>query len=183
MGIWGQFLKQLLVVLMMTRGCFYVIFSHPDQASWVLSKFWHIKMTHVLLKRWMPLFDQYKEKLGAGPIWFRIPSLPLYFWSEDVFRCISDDLGIYLDQDKSFIEIRNVTIARILVHLDTRDGLVDNMWLQYHGYVRWKILDYKGVPFHCRRCHEVGNLYKDCSLLTTDNKETSTRHESTRLKT
>lgn len=32
-------------------------------------------------------------------------------------------------------------------------------------------------------CHEVEQLYKDFPLLTTNNKETSTRHESTGTQT
>lgn len=52
------------------------------------------------------IFDQ---NLGFEPqnmLWgdsmpnkVRLPGLPLYFWSEEVFRCIEDDLEIYLDHD------------------------------------------------------------------------------------
>ena len=57
--------------------------------------------------------------------------LPLHFWSEDVFRTIGDDLGIYLDHEISYTESTNMAIARILIHQDTRDGLVESLNLQY----------------------------------------------------
>lgn len=44
-----------------------LIFPHLDMANWVLTKYWHIEMTLVLLKRWTPLFDPDKEKMGVGP--------------------------------------------------------------------------------------------------------------------
>lgn len=94
-------------------------------------------MTPVPLKHWLALFDPDKEKLGAGPIWVRLPGLPLQFWSEDVLGGIGDDLGVYLDHDKSYIESGNVAIAKILVHLDTKEGLVESLCLQYCGYIRW----------------------------------------------
>lgn len=58
--------------------------------------------------------------------------------------------------------------ACILVHLDTREGLVESLKLQWQGIIRLQKLDYEGVPFRCRRCHEVGNLYKDFPLLAKD---------------
>ena len=58
-------------------------------------------------------------------------------------------------------------MAQILVHLDTRDGLVEAYNLHFNDMVRVQILDYEGVPFRCRRCHEVGHLYKECPLIIT----------------
>lgn len=84
----------------------------------------------MLLKRWSPLFDLEKEKFGAGPICVRQPGLPLQIWSEEIFRCIGDDISVYLDHDSSYIDTRCLAITRILVHLDTREGLVESYRLQ-----------------------------------------------------
>lgn len=104
--------------------------------------------------------------MGIGPIWVHLPGLPLQFWAEDIFRCIGDDMGVYLDHNRSYQDTGCMEIARILVHLDTKEGLVESNFLQMDEITRWQILNYEGIPFHCRRCHEVGNLYKDCSLLS-----------------
>lgn len=54
--------------------------------------------------------------------------------------------------------------ARILVHLDTNDGLHEHITLHWRNHSRQQKLDYEGVPFRCRRCHKVGHLFRDCPL-------------------
>ena len=77
-------------------------------------------MTPVLLKWWSLLFDPDKENLGAGVIWVCLPGLPLQFWAEEVFRSISDDLGVYLDHDQAYQDTCFLALARMLVQLHTR---------------------------------------------------------------
>lgn len=67
------------------------------------------------------------NKIGAGPLWVKFPSLPLYFWSEDIFICIGHALGTYPDYDKTYIHSANWSLARILVYLDTREGLEEEI--------------------------------------------------------
>lgn len=121
-------------------------------------------MAPVLLKRWNPLFDPEREQLGAGPIWVRLPGLPIPFWAEEVFIRVGNALGTYLDYDRTYVESGNRMLARILVHLDTHDGLEEQITLQWGRCIRVQSLDYEGVPFRCRRCHKVGNLAKECPL-------------------
>jgi hypothetical protein len=53
-------------------------------------------------------------------------------------------------------------VARILVLLNIREGLREFLNLTDLGRTRVQILDYEGVPFRCRRCHEYGHIVKDC---------------------
>lgn len=101
----------------------------------------------ILLKRWSPLFDLEHEQLGAGPIWVRMPRLPLQLWAEDVFRCVGNDLGVFLDYETSFQELGKMAYARILVHLDTREGLVEIQRMQQRDNICLQKLDYEGFPF------------------------------------
>lgn len=127
----------------------------------------------VLLKRWDPLFDPDREQLGAGPVWVRLPGLPWQFWSPYVFKRIGDTLGTYLEHDRSYENTGKRTMARILVHMDTRPGLEEVIEI-YHSHVtRKQILDYEGVPFRCHRCHKTGHLFKDCPLNSGGGKESS----------
>jgi len=66
---------------------------------------------------------------------------------EDVFRCVGDDLGTYLEFDRSYLEMGEMSYARVLAYLDTKDGLVENLILHYLGYVRNQILYYEGKSF------------------------------------
>lgn len=77
---------------------------------------------------------------------------------------IGNALGTYLDHDRSYVESRSRTLARILVHLDTREGLEENITLHWGRYTWVQILDYEGVPFGCRCSHRVGHLFKECPL-------------------
>lgn len=155
----------------MVFGWFSFSFSMTEHAQWVLSKFWHIEMAPILLKTWSPLFDPDREQRGEGPISVRVPGLPLQFWSKDVFKSIGDDLGTFLYYENSFSERGKTVFVRILVHPDTRKGLFESLLLQWRGYSRLQKLDYKGVPFRCRRCYEVGHLCNECPLLAKEKEE------------
>ena len=77
----------------------------------------------MLLKHWTPLFDPETEQIGVGPIWIRLPGLPLQYWSKDIFRRIGNSLGTFMEYDKSYQTTGMMAYARILIHLDTRGGL------------------------------------------------------------
>lgn len=140
-------------------------FSRADHTNWVLSSFWHFEHAPVLFKRWTPLFDPETEQIGIGPIWTRLPGLPLHFWLEDVFIRIGDAIGTYMDHDKSYQQTGMMAYARILVNLDRRGGLLESITIQWRETTRKQIIDYEGIPYRCRRCHKVGHLYRDCSLI------------------
>jgi len=97
-----------------------------------------------------------------------------------VFKRIGDALGTNLEHGQSFEKSGILTMARILVHLDTKEGLEENLTLHWRHFSQRQNLDYEGVPFRCRRCHKVGHLYKDCSLLTPTSQE-ATRGSKHRL--
>lgn len=59
-----------------------------------------------------------------------------------------------------------MTTTRILVHLDTWEGMEEKITLHWRNYSWKKNLYYEGVPFTCRRCHNVGHLYKYFSLIS-----------------
>lgn len=92
------------------------------------------------------------------------PGLPVHFWTAPIFKQIGDAMGKYLTYDDSFISSGRMAYARILVYLDLTDGLLEFINIQWRAFARRQPLDYKGVPFRCRRCHKVGHLFKDCPL-------------------
>lgn len=78
---------------------------------------------------------------------------------------IGNTLGTYLYYDRSYIQMKIQTLARILVYLDTKEGLEEKITLQWKNFTWVQILDYKGIPFYCRRCHKVGHVFKECPLV------------------
>lgn len=69
---------------------------------------------------------------------------------EDVFKKIGDSISTYLTYDNSFQSTGCMDFARILVHLDLSDGLLEHINIQWRNVARRQILDYEGVPFRCR---------------------------------
>lgn len=57
-----------------------------------------------------------------------------------------------------------MVVSRILVNLDTREGLIADLNITYRGYAQWQIIDYEGIPFHCRRSKKFGHILRDLPL-------------------
>ena len=149
MEIWGNSMLMLPGVVTMNRRWFSLIFPRSDLVDQVMSKYWHIEMKPVLLKHWSPMFDPDKENSTSGLTWVRLQGLPLQFLNEDTHRYIGVDLGTYLDHDRSYLETGNILVARINVHMDTRDGLIEGYDIEFDGMFRQQILDYEGIPYWC----------------------------------
>jgi hypothetical protein len=81
---------------------------------------------------------------------------------KNAFQAIGNHLGEFLAADMGFIDSGEMVVARILVLLNIREGLKEYLNLTDLGRTRVQILDYEGVPFRCRRCHEYGHIIKDC---------------------
>lgn len=48
--------------------------------------------------------------------------------------------------------------------MDLKQALPDTVSL-FHEDVEWiQLIDYEHVPFRCRKCHNLGHLYRDCPL-------------------
>lgn len=141
-AVWGHHLAEIPFVQTFVRGWFAMRFARADHTNWVLSSFWHFDHAPVLFKRWTPLFDPETEQIGIGPVWIRLPGLPLHYWSEDVFQRIGNAIGTYMDHDRSYLQTGMMVYARILVNLDTRGGLVEAITIQWRDSVQKQPIDY-----------------------------------------
>lgn len=70
-----------------------------------------------------------------------------------------------MGHDKSYQQTGMMAYARILINMDTSGGVLDYITIQWRDKQRKQIIDYEGIPYRCRRCHQVGHLYRDCPLL------------------
>jgi hypothetical protein len=97
-------------------------------------------------------------------VWVCLPALPLHFWSLEHFKAIGNFLGDFLEADMTFEETKQRKVARILVNLNVREGLGEEVDLRWGSYTHTQSLDYENVPFRCRRCHQYGHLVMNCHL-------------------
>jgi len=95
-------------------------------------------------------------------MWVHLPGIPSHLWSEKCFQEIGNFLGEYMTADMGFLDTGEMSMARILVSLNIKEGLREYINLTDLGWTSVKILDYEGVPFQCRRCHEYGHIVMDC---------------------
>jgi hypothetical protein len=144
-------------IRLLTRGWFAFVFSSSDDVDWVLKKVWSFADTPTILKRWTPTFDAKRERVDEEPIWVRLPGLPMQYWNTHRFAAIGNLLGRYLEADMSFEVTGYMTVARILVQINLRKGLYQEITIESVTETFVQTLDYEGIPFRCHRCHVYGH--------------------------
>jgi len=77
---------------------------------------------------------------------------------------IGNTLGTFLYIDMSFFVSDEYAMAPILVQLNMREGLAEDLELATRGKNFKQRLDYEGVSFRCRRCHKQGHIVSQCPL-------------------
>jgi len=55
-------------------------------------------------------------------------------------------------------------VARICVYMNLENPIPDTIELEYHEEVWQQNIDFKHIPFRCRRCHTHGHLAKECPI-------------------
>ena len=83
----------------------------------------------MMLKPWTPNFDASRERVDVVPIWVRLPALPRQYWTEEHLSSIGNILGTFLEADLSFKVMKLRRVARILVNLNVREGLYEEIHL------------------------------------------------------
>jgi hypothetical protein len=58
--------------------------------------------------------------------------------------CLGNALGTYIDADMSFLTLRKVSMARILIHINVRKGLTKDMELSWGGKTLCRIWIMRG---------------------------------------
>ena len=84
------------------------------------------------------------------------------FWNQASLGDIGRVLGSYIEANLSFQQTRIRKVARILVSLNIRTNLWDDINLIWGTKTRKKLLDYEWIPFRCHKCHEMWHLAKNC---------------------
>jgi len=161
---WKPLLGYVPAVVLLNRGWFAFKFKSEEELSQILNQNWQMNHVPVLMKRWHPRFDASRERVDESPVWVRLPGLPLHYWEPIHFKNIGNILGTFLEADLSYLETFDQRVARILVSINLREGLAEQMNLIWDSEVTLQILDYENVPFRCRRCYVYGHPASECSL-------------------
>lgn len=161
---WGSQLSTLLVVNNLMKGWFSFLMASKDDVDRMVLGRWEMAGVPIVLRKWSPIFDAAKERVGKEPIWVKLPSLPIHLWNYFFFKMLGHHFGEFLDVDFSFRDIGEMAVAQVLVLLDLREGLAPEIVLtaKYGDYSQ--MLDYEGVPFRCHKCHSIDHTMADCDF-------------------
>eukprot|EP00253_Pinus_taeda_P024996 PITA_24996 len=116
------------------------------------------------LRAWKERFNPDTEDLSWAPVWIRLYSLPVEYWYEDALREIGKGLGEFIKIAEETKLCKYTSYTRICVFMHLEKALPESISLFHDDYERTQPLDYEHVPFHCRKCHALGHLFRDCPL-------------------
>jgi len=116
------------------------------------------------LREWIPRFNPDKEYLTWAPVWIRMYSLPDEYWDEDILKDIGNGLGEYIKAAEETKMRQYTSYACICVFMRLDKALPESVSLSHRDNEWIQPLDYEHVPFHCRKCHALRHLFRDCPL-------------------
>ena len=77
---------------------------------------------------------------------------------------IGNALGEFIKVAEETKLCRYTSYARMCVYMDLKQAFPDTVSL-FHDDIEWiQMIDYEHVPFRCRKCHDLGHLFRDCPL-------------------
>lgn len=118
----------------------------------------------LFLKGWVERFNPDTEDLSCAPVWIRLYSLPWEYWEEKSLQEIGNAIGKFVRVAEETKLCKHTSYARICVYMDLKQPLPDTVSF-FHEVSEWvQVIDYEQVPFRCRKCHDIGHLYRDCPL-------------------
>jgi len=147
------------------KGFFTVIFFYLEDKYRVIGEGpYFFNSAGLYIKEWTPKFIPDKEDLTWAPVWIRIYSLPDEYWDEDILKDIGNGIGEFIKAADETKSRKYTSYARICVFIRLNEALPEAVTLVHRDEEWIQTLDYEHVPFHCRKCHALGHLFRDCPL-------------------
>eukprot|EP00253_Pinus_taeda_P017393 PITA_17393 len=148
-----------------SKGFFTAVFNCLEYRNKILDGGpYFFNSAGLFLRAWVERFNPDKEDLSYAPVWIRLYSLPWEYWEESSLQEIGNTLGEFVKVAEDTKLCTYTSYARISVYMDLKQPLPD-MVRFLHEDVEWiQLIDYEHVPFRCRKCHNLGHLFRDCPL-------------------
>ena len=132
-----------------------------EDHSVLLNQNWHWGPSGLILKKWTIDFNAYKEPQNIQKVWVILPGLPVVFWQQKILEAIGNIIGNFVDLEEDWESKLDRRCTKILVELDLRNGLFEELKIVMHGSSWWQLLDYWKLHFRCLNCREVGHMQKE----------------------
>ncbi|GLJ44228.1 hypothetical protein SUGI_0923740 [Cryptomeria japonica] len=107
---WGKH----VVIKFLPKNFFVVVFKDGMDKDYTLDlKNWFLDTYPLYIQPWAPNFDPTSLAEYETPVWIRLFSLPIEYWSDQSLEKIGQTLGILLEIDEGIIEQDLYTYARL----------------------------------------------------------------------
>eukprot|EP00253_Pinus_taeda_P005142 PITA_05142 len=147
------------------KGFFTVVFNFLEDRNRILDGGpYFFNSAGLYLRAWVERFNPDKEDLSCTPVWIRLYSLPWEYWEETSLKEIGNKLGEFIKAAEDTKYCRFTSYARICVYMDLKQPLPDKVRFRHEDSEWIQMIDYEHVPFRCRRCHNLGHLFRDFPL-------------------
>lgn len=148
-------------------------FTEASHLELIMSRFWEFKKGSIYIKRWHLNFDPGKECQTLRRLWMIIPGLPIEIWTEEVVKGIANSVGRFIRFDKQNLFGMDRRYAKVMVEIDTKDGLPAEVFISWGSRTWNQTLDFYKIPFRCFFCHEIGHVKAVCPSLRESSRDSS----------
>lgn len=138
-------------------------FLTEDERASIEQRFWVFSIGSLVLKRWHNGFDPRTEKLLIRHLWIILPGFPMHCWNIGGFMAVANSVGWFILMEEEQLMGAERRSPRMLVDIDSSDGLLGELEVVWEGGSFMQQLDYWNIPFHCHRCHKVGHAKYRCT--------------------
>lgn len=130
--------------------------SEEDMKLVLENRPYHFAKWMIILQKWEPSVS--RDFPYQIPFWIKVQGVPKHLWSEETFKSIGNDIGVYEKQ-----EITEATV-RMRVHMNGLLPLIMSSVLEFdNGDEVLATLVYEKLEKHCTICMKLDHEKHDCS--------------------
>lgn len=127
---------------------------------------WLIQGHYLAIQRWSPNFNPYCNKVRKVAIWVRVPTLPMYVYSEVCLMELGNMIGTALKVDintlahhqQSDVKVEKGKYARVSVEVDLNKSLQSRFVICRKLYT----VEYESLDLICFKCGCYGHKLELC---------------------
>ncbi|KAL8143324.1 LOW QUALITY PROTEIN: hypothetical protein V2J09_016356 [Rumex salicifolius] len=126
-----------------------------------------ISDNYLMIRRWIPNFNPFIDKIQTPTTWFCIPGLSSEYFHPGFLTRVRNLVGTIIRIDKTFLRADRGQFVRLAVEIDLTKPLLP--MFRFRGQT-W----YEGIRKLCFHCGKIGHLDSTCPALK---EATESEHE------
>ncbi|XP_019447270.1 PREDICTED: uncharacterized protein LOC109350495 [Lupinus angustifolius] len=160
-SLWSSIGKWSMISL--GRGYYDFSFSSlEDMRSVCAVGAWNLRPGYLRLYLWTPDFNPALQKFSHVQCWVKIIGLPQEYWSPRIIFSIAGGIGAPISLDDATNNRAFGHFARVLVDMDLKSELPNQILVEREGYAFFVELEYEKLPQFCTGCQTIGHLHSNC---------------------